>query len=268
MSITIGNPGVTGRNLGKIIGTNKGYAVRDIAHGSAGLASFSLGGRPSTFGVIEDNQVPAMGAGTLEKLITNIILDTGGNLSVRSFVNSVQVIIGNIDFVGIHETDLLQRAFVKDDLIRLGYNKSNNTGSLSVNSWIEVNYPSNELWGYSGLIQGQGANSYTPMFGVTNTNLFTNRSAVQRSLGKSGIIKDIAYYGSSPAGTGTTTINIEKNAVSEFLSSDLPVTGARVIRRFDDVNISFNKTDLLNWRMNGRVGTSFFGILCARIIFD
>lgn len=247
--------------LPDLILPNKIYFVGHTQLGSAGQGFRSIGGSPSLSGVNTDNQVPAMGSGSFKKLRTNIYNDTGDNLDVRTIINGVPVIHGvALNGVGIHETGLDDRAFVKDDIIGMSLGRTSSTGTINYNTQIEVEYESTEFWFYGGVTTfGDTTQFYNIIKNniIANTLPASNRPDFQSTLGREGIIKDLVYYGTAPAGTGETKIAIEVNDVVEFETPNLPVTGL-TIHRFDNVNVPINANDLVNLAIIGRDSGSPF----------
>ncbi|KKM21290.1 hypothetical protein LCGC14_1636940, partial [marine sediment metagenome] len=259
----------------EVIGPLKGYAIGNVSLSSPSTFFRSLGGQPGP-GDQAFNRVPAMGNGKFIKCRTHIFLDTGDNLDLATYVNGVSSgFLGSpLNGVGIHETDLLNRSFVKDDIIALSLGRTGSSGDIAFNTWLELEYNANEFWFYGSKINGaQGVNRFSELVSSgIHTNPsgpeFNNRLAHQRSFGRAGVIQDIVYFGSSPAGTGTTIISIEKNGVVVFDSPDLPVHAGSVIQRFDGIGIAVEADDLFNWKMNGRVGNNMIGIFGVRFILD
>jgi len=229
---------------------------------------YSIGGFSNSGGVQTSNQAPAMGPGKIKKLISYFgVVSAGGTVIRRHILNgSGTALTPNVSPTpgSIHEA-ALDIPFVKDDIIGFS-NQQVGGGSIRHISQIELEFSAIELWGY-GSFNGlqQGFETFGSMFGQINTSSLTVRSNWQRSLDKGGIIKDIIYYGTAPAGTGSSIISIEVNGVSEFDSPNLSVHAGVAIDRFDNVNIPFNAGDLLNIKTIGRVGTAGSGFCAVRI---
>ncbi|KKL56313.1 hypothetical protein LCGC14_2246690, partial [marine sediment metagenome] len=258
----------------EVIGPLKGYMIGNQRFQSAITSFRSLGG--SGGGLENINRVPAMGAGKFKLLRTNIFIDTGDNLDVTTRVNGVSSgFLGiPLDGVGIHETDLLDRPFVKDDLIGLTLGRTGSTGTIDFNTWLELEYAANEFWFYGPRIAGaQGVDRFCVL--ISNSILdnpsgpeFNNRNAHQRSIGRAGTIRDFVYFGTAPAGTGTCIFSIEVNGFVVFNSPDVPAHGGFAIDRFDNVNVVVGADDLVNVKMNGRSGTNLEGIFGCRFVLD
>ncbi len=260
---------------GDTFGPLKGYMIGHEAFMSPITAFRSLGG--SGGGTTQNiNRVPAMGAGKFKLLRTNIYVDTSGGdgLDVTTRVNGISTGFLGISLkgIGIHDTDLENRAFVKDDLIGLTLGRTDSVGTIDFNTWLELEYSSNEFWFYGPRIFGaEGVDRFCVLIGnsvIQNPSgpEFNNRNAHQRSVGRAGTIKDFVYFGEAPAGTGTTIFSIEVNGVSVFDSPDVPVHGGFAIDRFDNVNIAVGADDLINVKMNGRNGSPLQGIFGCRFI--
>jgi len=252
-----------------VIVPTKGYLIGNQSRTSSGKTFRSLGGSISSSFVETSNTVPAMGSGTFKRLRTNIFIDTGDNLDIETRVNGVSSgFLGvPLNGVGVKTTDLLNRAFVKDDLLSIGVTKGGASGNIQFNTWLELTYEATEFWFYSPLAgAGFGSNNFFSIIGNSvnrqpSTDI-TARTAQQRSIGRSGIIKDLAYYGTAPAGTGTTVFTLEVNGIDVFNTGDIPVHGGFAIDRFDNINIVVGANDLINIKTIGRdaVTTGIFGI--------
>ncbi|MEK0337855.1 MAG: hypothetical protein QQN41_10530, partial [Nitrosopumilus sp.] len=235
-----------------------------------------LGGDPGVIG-INSNQVPAMNSGKFKTLRTNINLNATGNLKVFTSVNGVVSLqLDSFSGLGIHETDLLDRTFVKDDLIAVALQRSSGVQIMHWNTWLELEYCAAELWFYSPRIFGaQGVNRFAALIGNSvfdnpSGPEFNSRLSHQRSIGRRGIIKDFVYFGKAPSGSGECIFSIEVNGISippfGFDSPDVPVHNGFAIDRFDNVNIEISTNDLINVKMNGRSGTNLDGIFGIRFI--
>jgi len=209
-----------------------------------------------------------MGPGKIKKLISYFgVVTAGGTVIRRHILNgSATAIIPNVSPTpgSIHEV-ALDIPFVKDDIIGFS-NQQVGGSSIRHITQIELEHSAIELWGY-GSFNGlqQGLETFGSMFGQINTSGLTVRANWQRSLDKGGIINDIIYYGTAPAGTGSSIISIEVNNVTMFDSPNLSVHNGTAIDRFDGVNIPFNAGDLLNTKTIGRVGTVGTGFCAVRM---
>jgi len=249
--------------LPDVILPNKIYLVGHTQLGSAGQAYRSIGGSPSLSGIQDFNRVPAMGSGVFKKLRTNIYIDTGDNLDVRTIVNGVSVLHpGALEGVGIHETSLEDRAFVKDDLIGISLGRTSSSGTIQYNTQIEVEYEETEFWFYSA---NRVVGPTFAFWSILDSSIISNtlpgpnnRIDFQKTLGREGIIKDFVYYGTAPAGSGETKWAIEVNDVVQFETPNLPVTGV-TIHRFDNVNVPIQANDLVNLKLIARDGTAARG---------
>jgi len=229
---------------------------------------YSIGGFTNSGGVQTSNQAPAMGPGKIKKLISYFgVVTAGGTVIRRHILNgSGTAIIPNVNpsAGSIHEV-ALDIPFVKDDIIGFS-NQQVGGGSIRHITQIELEHSAIELWGYGSFMGlGQGITLFGSMFGQISSTSLTVRANWQRSLDKGGIINDIIYYGTAPAGTGSSIISIEVNGVSLFDSPNLSVHNGTAIDRFDGVNIPFNAGDLLNVKTIGRVGTDGQGFCAVRM---
>lgn len=251
----------------------KGYAIGRKSEGNVTPSLRSLGGPASgQFGV------PAMGAGKMKEIRTTIVdyPASGGNLKIQTYVNGVgpQLGAGMVGIVGtptVHLRHGLDRPFVKDDIIGWQMTRSNGTGLMVFNTWVEIEYEETELWFYTATVNTvKEAFRYLALFpasaneDVNGPNSGT-RAAHQTSLGQDGLIKDIVYFGTIVAGIGPAFFEVEVNGVVQFTSPDL-TDGGQHIERFDDINVLVNANDLVNVRFIGRNpppgpgATGLFGI--------
>ncbi len=258
----------------EVVGPLKGYMIGHMQFNSPITSHFSLGGgTPGTS--IATSTVPAMGNGKFKTLRTHIDVDSGDDLDLATYVNGISsgLIFTPINGVGNHITDLLDRAFVKDDLISLSLGRTGSSGNINFANWLEIEYNSNDFWFYGPrAIGGQGTDQFSPLIGnavhITPGVNGTVRLDHQRAIGRSGTIQDFVYYGTAPSGTGDTIISIEVNGFVVFSTPSLAVSAGPNIFRFDGIGIVVNANDLINIKMNGRVGTTMEGICGCRFVSD
>jgi len=250
----------------------KGYMTGNLNLADTTPGFVSLGGDSSSLDP-EINRVPAMASGKFVRLRTHIISNNSGSgLRIHTVVGAVTSpqLGPSLSTVGIHETDLLGKTFVKDDLISMRITRGGAGGNIISNAWLEVQYNSNDFWFYSDRLRGnQVGFRYTGIISLgivessTGPASFT-RDDWEKSIGRKGIINDFIYYGNAPAGTGVTKVVIEVNSVVAFESPDLAVSNSSTIYRFDGVNIEVGADDLIVARIETRLGTTSDGIFGIR----
>jgi len=255
------------------VGKRELYAHNNIISGaSTGFENYGLIGS----GVVTQNpnQVPALAAGSMKRIISRVTNNGGGRMDYFTVKNGANTLHGSIIGVGITEFNF-DAPFLNNDLINMGNKRNDTNGTIDHINQVEIEWDEDEniKHMYGGWILGGGA-AASGFFGITQPNVFyqfpvTDEAEFQWRAAKSGKILDFQGWGISPVGVDNTPELSPRINGADVNAQVLSQHNGFAQDRFNGVDVSFSKDDLISFRgRSADLGTNLSMTVAARIKFD